>query len=68
MTESVLTLDQVRAMAADLRLDRFNDAQLEELTRATNAARARRAKLGIERLSLADEPAHVFRLDDEEPV
>ena len=31
-----------------------------------NASRARRKKLGVERLTYADEPAHVYRVDGEE--
>ena len=51
MAEKELTLDQVRRMA-------------EELLRATNAARARRAALKTGELQVADEPAHVFRAED----
>jgi hypothetical protein len=59
-----LTVDQVRALAADAGMERFTDEHLEQLTRATNMARARRASLKIEKLTPADEPAHVFSVED----
>jgi hypothetical protein len=57
-----LRLEQVRAMAADAGLMQLTDEHLEQLLRATKAARARRALLRSNRLVPADEPAHVFRL------
>ena len=63
MAQSSLTLDTIRRMAADLGLARLTDAHLEQLLAATQAAQARRGKLGAERLTYADEPAHVFSLD-----
>ncbi len=57
-----LTLDDVRGMAADIGLTRLDDGQLQELLRATLAARARRAALPADLLACADEPAHVFSL------
>ena len=65
MTQRDLTLEQIRQMAAEADFERFSEAHLQQLMRATNASRARRKKLGIERLVYADEPAHVFRLTDE---
>ena len=59
-----LTVDQLRALAADVGLDRLTPEHLEQLTRATNAARARRASLKKETLAPADEPAHVFSVED----
>lgn len=59
-----LTLEEVRAMAAEIGLTRLTDAHLQELLRATRVARARRAALPIATLVPADEPAHVFRPDD----
>ena len=61
MTED-LTLDDIRAMAADAGMTRLSDAHLNELLRAATAARARRASLRTASLGPADEPAHVFRL------
>lgn len=60
-----LTRDEVRTMAADIGLANLNDEHLEQLVRATRAARARRGSLRIETLAPADEPAHVFRLGEE---
>ena len=66
MAEVDLTLEQMRAIAAENGFERFTDEHLQQLTRATNASRARRKKLGVERLNYADEPAHVYRIDDGE--
>lgn len=62
MAEDTLTLEEVRKMAADIGW-RLTDEHLEQLLRATRAARARRATLPVATLDPADEPAHVFRLD-----
>lgn len=59
-----LTLEQIRAMAAEIGLTRLTEEHLQQLLRATQAARARRAILPISSLDPADEPAHVYRLDD----
>lgn len=59
-----VTLEEVRALAAEIGLTRLADAQLQELARATRVARARRAALPIATLVPADEPAHVFRPGD----
>ena len=59
-----LTLEQVRALAVDNGFERFTAEHLQQLARASNTSRARLDKLGIERLTYADEPALVFRLDD----
>ena len=59
-----LTLEDVRAMAAEIGLTRLTEAHLQQLLRATQVARARRAALPIAILGPADEPAHVFRLED----
>jgi hypothetical protein len=58
-----LTLDEVRKMAAEIGLTRLTEEHLQQLLRATRAARARRAVLPIATLGPADEPAHVFRPD-----
>jgi hypothetical protein len=59
-----LTLEQVRGMAAEIGLTRLTDEHIQQLLRATRAARARRAALPVATLTPADEPAHVFRLED----
>jgi hypothetical protein len=59
-----LTLEEVRAMAAEIGLTRLTDEHLQQLLRATRVARARRAALPVATLAPADEPAHVFRADD----
>ena len=58
-----ITLDDVRRMAADARLDRLGDDHLQELWRATRLAQTRRSALPTRDLAPADEPAHVYRLD-----
>lgn len=62
MAEHALTLDEVRKMAAEIGMQSLSEAQLQELLRATQAARARRAALPLAQLGPVDEPAHVFRL------
>jgi hypothetical protein len=65
MAKDNLTLDDVRNMAADIGMERLTGEHLEQLLRATNAARARRATLRGADLTPADEPANIFRLDGE---
>ncbi len=62
MTTGNLTVDDVRRMAADIGMTRLTDEQLQELLRATETARARRASLNTGTLTYADEPAHGFNL------
>lgn len=62
MPDHALTMDEVRRMAAEIGLTRLTDGQVQELLRATAAARARRGTLSNADLTPADEPAHVFRL------
>ena len=64
MEDSVLTLDEVRRMAAEIGLTRLTDEHLQQLLRATRVSRVRRAALPVANLSPADEPAHVYRLLD----
>ena len=61
MATDNLTLDDVKQMAAEIGLNRLTDEYLQQLLRATNAARARRKALRVDELTPADEPAHVFR-------
>ena len=57
-----ISIDDVRKMAADIGMTRLTDAHLQELLRATNAARARRSVLQNDTLTYADEPSHLFSL------
>ena len=61
--ERDITLDGVRAMAADAGLTRLTDEHLQQLLRATRLANARRNALRTDDLAPSDEPSHVFRLD-----
>ena len=65
MPDDSLTLDEVRRMAAEIGMTRLTDEHLQQLLRATRTARARRATLPIGSLGPADEPMHVFRLEEE---
>lgn len=60
--ENILTLDEVRKMAAEAGLNRLTDEHMQQLLRATKAARGRSASLAAD-LGPADEPAHVYTLD-----
>ena len=64
MSRPTLTLDDFRRMAADVGLTGFSEAHLQELLDATRVSLERRGKLKSERLGYADEPAHVFSLND----
>ena len=63
MSSAVLSLDEVRRMAAAIGWDSLSEEQLQQLTRAANIAHTRRANLPVGGLAPADEPAHVYRLD-----
>jgi hypothetical protein len=63
MAEDELTVQEVRRMAAEIGMKNLTAEHLEQLLRATRAARARRAALPVGTLDPADEPAHVFRLE-----
>ena len=67
MPTTNLTVEQIRALAADAGFERFTVEHLQQLTRATNQSRARAQKLGSERLRYADEPAHVYRSEEQAP-
>jgi hypothetical protein len=62
MANDNFSIDDVRKMAADIGMTRLNEGQLQELLRATRAARARRDTLATATLTYADEPAHVYSL------
>ena len=57
-----LDIEDVRKMAADIGMTHLTTAHLQELLRATHAARARRSVLQNGALTYADEPAHLFSL------
>jgi hypothetical protein len=63
MANENLSIDDVRKMAADIGMTRLTDAHLQQLLRATHAARARRASLQNDTLTYADEPSHGFSLN-----
>lgn len=67
MTTGNLTVDDVRKMAADIGMTRLTDEHLQQLLRATETARTRRASLHTDTLTPADEPAHVFSLNAGDP-
>lgn len=62
MAVKQLKLEDVRNMATDIGMTHLTTAHLQELLRATNAARARRDLLQAATLTYADEPAHLFSL------
>jgi hypothetical protein len=64
MADDALTVEEVRRMAEEIGLTRLTDEHLQQLLRATRAARARRAVLPVATLTPADEPAHVLHLED----
>ena len=66
MAEDSLTLEEVRKMAAEIGMHLLTGEHLQQLLRATRAARARRTNLPLSSLDPADEPAHVFRLESGE--
>lgn len=62
MAERNLSTDDIRAMAAEIGMSHLTDEHVEQLLRATNAARARRGSMPLDTLTPADEPAHVFQV------
>ena len=65
MSDDNLSLDEIRRMAAEIGMTRLTERHLQELLRATRTARTRRAALPFANLTPADEPAHVFRLEND---
>jgi hypothetical protein len=63
MANENLSIDEVRKLAADIGLTNLTDEHLQQLLRATNTARARRAVLQNDTLTYADEPSHMFNLN-----
>ena len=63
MANENLSIDDVRKMAADIGMTHLTDAHVQQLLRATNAARARRTVLQANMLTYADEPSNVFSLN-----
>ena len=66
MADDTLTLEDLRTMAAEIGMTRLTAEHLQQLLRATKAARARRAALPLAGLVPADEPAHIFSLARED--
>jgi hypothetical protein len=62
MPEQDLTIQEVKKLAAEIGMTRLTDEHLQQLLRATKAARVRSASLAAD-LGPADEPAHVYTLD-----
>lgn len=65
MASEALTIDALSKMATDIGLTHLTPEHLQQLMRATEAARARRDALHSRTLTPADEPAHVFQLPSE---
>ena len=65
MANDTLSVEQVKQMAEEIGMNKLTDEHLQQLLRATNAARARRKLLRLDQLQPVDEPAHVFRLGAE---
>ena len=63
MSDDNLSPDEIRKMAAEIGLTRLTDEHVQQLLNATRTARARRAALPDGNLTPADEPAHVYRLE-----
>jgi hypothetical protein len=63
MADDNLSPDEIRKMAAEIGLTRLTDEHVQQLLNATRTARARRAALPVGNLTPADEPAHVFHLE-----
>ena len=63
MANGNLDIDDVRQIAADIGMTHLTTIHLQELLRATQAARARRSVLQNDTLNYADEPSHVFSLN-----
>jgi len=58
-----LTLDETRRLAARAGLTQLTDEHLQQLLQATQTAKARCAALPTDKLTPADEPAHILRLN-----
>jgi hypothetical protein len=64
MANDALTIGEMKRMADEIGMTNLTDEHLEELLRATNGARERRAALPVDQLTPADEPAHVYRVSE----
>jgi hypothetical protein len=60
---NVITIEEIRRMAADAGLTRLTDEHLQQLLHATRLAHLRRSALPTADITPADEPAHVFCAD-----
>jgi hypothetical protein len=61
-----VTLEDVQRVAAGIGLTRLTPEHMQQFLRAAQAAHARRASLKTDTLGPADEPAHVYRLMEDE--
>ena len=64
MSTDSTDLDTLKQRAEEIGLTKLTYAHLEQLARATRSAQQRKEQLRLD-LVMADEPAHVFRLDEE---
>lgn len=64
MPNDDLDLETIRRMAADIGLTAFDETHLQQLLKATRSAHARQRALPFGALTPADEPAHVYTLND----
>lgn len=64
MPDDDLNIDSIRRMAADIGLTAFDETHLQQLLKATRSAHARQRSLPFGSLTPADEPAHVYTLND----
>lgn len=55
-----LTQEDIRAMAAQVGLDKLSETHLQQLLQVTHDKRAQPAALRVAALTPADEPANVF--------
>ncbi len=68
MASDLLTIDVMRKMATDIGLTHLTTEHLQQLMRATEAARGRRDALHVRTLTPADEPSNVFQLPNDNTV
>ena len=64
MTDDAPDIARLKLRAEEIGLTALTDAHLRQLMRATSEAGRRKSQLETE-LSIFDEPAHVFRADEE---
>jgi len=62
MSDTPLTLEEIRVMAEGIGLNELSDKQLEQLRQVTNIKRTQSSSALFASLGPADEPANVFGL------